>query len=82
LTKKRLLAQLRAAIDDVETAAQEIDRVAAARRLRQLADQVERDAVAEARAGGVRWVDIGELYGTSKQSVQQRFRIKPAPPAE
>ena len=77
MTKKKLLSQVRAAIDGVDSAGTEIDRLAAARTLRQLADQIERDMVAEARAAGVRWVDIGELYGTSKQSVQQRFRTRP-----
>jgi aryl-alcohol dehydrogenase-like predicted oxidoreductase len=79
LTKKKLFAQLRAAIDQVETAQSEIDRLAAANTLRQLADKAEREMVAEARAAGVRWIDIGELYGTSKQSVQQRFRVRDVP---
>ena len=82
LTKKKLLSQVRAALDGVDSAGSEIDRLAAARTLRQLAEQIERDMVAEARAAGVRWVDIGELYGTSKQSVQQRFRTRPEPAPE
>ena len=78
LTKKKLLSQVRDACDAVESAASDIERLAAARTLRQLSDQLERAMVDEARASGVRWIDIGELYGTSKQSVQQRFRIRHA----
>jgi hypothetical protein len=77
LTKKKVLAQVREAVAGIESAADEMGRLAAARELRQLAEQLERDTVADARAAGARWLDIGELYGTSKQSVQQRFRAKP-----
>jgi hypothetical protein len=30
--------------------------------------------VADARAAGVTWIDIGALFGLSKQGAQQRFR--------
>lgn len=79
LTKKKVFAQVKVATEQVETSDTEIGRLAAARALRLLAEQLERDMAAEARAAGVRWIDIGELYGTSKQSVQQRFRTRPTP---
>ena len=37
-------------------------------------EQLEAQAVADARAAGVTWVEIGALYGLSKQGAQQRFR--------
>jgi hypothetical protein len=43
-------------------------------------EQLEAQAVADARAAGVTWIEIGALYGLSKQGAQQRFRrSKPAP---
>ncbi|MBP2371809.1 hypothetical protein JOF36_007582 [Pseudonocardia parietis] len=71
-------AQIRAALEAVESADTVTARVSAGRRLRQVAEQLEAELVAQARAEGVRWVDIGQLYGTSKQGVQQRFRRRTA----
>src|SRR5919202_6151759 len=34
--------------------------------------------VAEARAAGLSWTEIGRLFGTSKQAVQQRYGPTPA----
>ncbi|GJF03051.1 hypothetical protein PSD17_20120 [Pseudonocardia sp. D17] len=82
LTKKKVFAQLKDTVEQIESSTSEIDRLAAGRTLRLLADQLERDLVTEARAAGVRWADIGELYGTSKQSVQQRFRARPTTAAD
>lgn len=76
LTKKKVFAQVRDAVDELETSTDDLVRLAAARTLRQLAEQVEREVVDDARAAGVRWIDIGEVYGTSKQSVQQRFTTR------
>jgi hypothetical protein len=36
-------------------------------------------AVADARAGGKTWTEIGALYGLSKQGAQQRFRVQKKP---
>lgn len=74
MREKKVVDELREAFDAVQAAGDPSARVAAGRRLRQAAEELELALVEEARAGGVRWVDIGELYGTSKQSVQQRFR--------
>ena len=43
------------------------------RRLREAAEDLEFGTVEEARQAGTTWTRIGELYGTSKQGVQQRF---------
>lgn len=41
-------------------------------------EELEAKTVADARAAGVTWVDIGALYGLSKQGAQQRFRPRKA----
>ncbi|MGD9986629.1 hypothetical protein [Pseudonocardia sp.] len=73
MTKKKVFSQLRDTLDVIDGSSDHIERLGAAHLLRQLAEQLERDVVDEARASGARWADIGEVYGTSKQSVQQRF---------
>ena len=42
--------------------------------IRRAAEELERDAVAGARAAGLTWTQIGSAYGMSKQAAQQRFR--------
>lgn len=54
----------------------------AARQLREAADQVEWESARAAREAGITWSRIGVLYGTSKQSVQQRFGRLPGPGAK
>ena len=49
-------------------------RLDAVRRSREILDDLEAATVADARAAGVTWIDIGALYGLSKQGAQQRFR--------
>ncbi|GAY09140.1 RNA polymerase subunit sigma-70 [Pseudonocardia sp. N23] len=78
MTKKKVFAHVREAVDELESSSDDLVRLAAARTLRQLAEQVEREVVDDARAAGLRWIDIGEVYGTSKQSVQQRFTTRRA----
>lgn len=62
------------------------DRLRAAIRLgRQLSETgdalIER-FVAEARAAGLSWAQIGELFGTSKQAAQKRYGATAAQPAD
>lgn len=40
-------------------------------------EALEAATVTEARAVGVTWIEIGVLYGLSKQGAQQRFRRSP-----
>lgn len=37
-------------------------------------EKLEASTVAAARASGVTWIEIGAVYGLSKQGAQQRFR--------
>jgi hypothetical protein len=43
------------------------------RELTELSDALIGRFVAEARADGLSWTDIGQVFGTSKQAVQQRY---------
>jgi Clp amino terminal domain, pathogenicity island component len=54
------LAALRAAIDY-------------SRELSDLSDELIGRRVADARAAGASWTEIGQLFGTSKQAAQQRY---------
>ncbi len=67
---KRLARAVEAlrAIDDP------IDRLDATRSAREELERRERDAVADCRAAGHTWQDIGARYGLSRQGAQQRFR--------
>ncbi|GAA5174751.1 hypothetical protein GCM10023321_79310 [Pseudonocardia eucalypti] len=71
---KGSLKQVRRALEAVESTEGAVDRLAAARRLREAAEQLELAAVAELRDQGGTWAQIGGVYGTTKQGAQQRFR--------
>ncbi|MGQ0482020.1 MAG: hypothetical protein ACT4O0_13500 [Pseudonocardia sp.] len=66
--------KLRQAVGAVEDAANPLEALAAARRLREAAEALELALVAEARDQRGTWTEIGAVYGTSKQGAQQRFR--------
>ena len=66
--------QVRHALEDVESASGALEALTAARRLREAAEALELAAVAELRHQGGTWVQIGTVYGTTKQGAQQRFR--------
>lgn len=51
-----------------------LSRLAAVHSAREALESLEQLTVAEARAAGATWVEIGMLYGVSKQAAQQRFR--------
>ena len=51
-----------------------LTRLDAVRRCVAELEQLEAQAVSDARAAGSTWVEIGALYGLSKQGAQQRFR--------
>ena len=67
---KRLDRTLQALRDILDPA----DRLAAVRRSIIELEKLEAATVADARAAGVTWIQIGALYGLSKQGAQQRFR--------
>ncbi|MGV1003916.1 MAG: hypothetical protein ACOYEV_03915 [Candidatus Nanopelagicales bacterium] len=51
-----------------------LTRLAAVQHAREALESLEHATVAQARAAGATWGEIGTLYGVSKQAVQQRFR--------
>ena len=71
---KKSSKQVRAALEECESAPTALDALAAARSVREAAEALEIAAVAELRAQGGTWTQIGAVYGTTKQGAQQRFR--------
>jgi hypothetical protein len=71
---KANVKRLTRAVEALQAARTDVDRLDAARRLREGADELERTAVGAARAGGMTWAEIGAVYGLTKQGAQQRFR--------
>jgi hypothetical protein len=67
---KRILAALGA----LDAAGEPMDRLQAARRLREAAEELEAAQVEAARKAGATWIEIGACYGLTKQGAQQRFR--------
>jgi hypothetical protein len=67
---KRILAALGA----LDIAEGPISRLDAARLLREAAEELEAAQVEAARKAGATWMEIGTLYGLTKQGAQQRFR--------
>ena len=61
------------ALAEMESATDPTAALQAARRLREAAEDLEFSTVEASRQSGTTWTRIGELYGTSKQGVQQRF---------
>lgn len=53
-----------------------LERLDAARRLREAAEALEQEAAEAARAAGHTWTQIAAVYGMSKQAAQQRFRTR------
>lgn len=51
-----------------------LHRLRLARRIADAAEALERAAVAQARAEGHTWAEIGEQFGMTKQAAQQRYR--------
>jgi hypothetical protein len=72
---KRLVRAVEAlrAIDDP------IARLDATRAAREELERREQEAVADCRAAGHTWTDIGARYGLSRQGAQQRFRRPRSP---
>jgi hypothetical protein len=62
------------ALDALQAARTDAQRLDASRRVREGADELERAAVEAARASGMTWAEIGAIYGLTKQGAQQRFR--------
>lgn len=81
------LTHLRHAITEALLALERGDgplpRLAAAREVRRLAEELELRAIADARAERASWAKIGTIYGLTKQGAQQRFGDRlPAPASD
>ena len=71
---KAALKKVHELIDEIGLAPSGLAALAASRRLREAAEALELTMVAQVRAQGATWTEIGTVYGTSKQGAQQRFR--------
>ena len=76
MARKNPEKRITAALDAHHRSDDPMDRLDAARRLREAAEELELAAVQAARKGGATWVDIGACYDLSKQGAQQRFGSK------
>lgn len=64
------------ALRDVAKRKSALERLDAARRLREAAESLELEAALEARAEGRTWSEVAAVYGMTKQAAQQRFRVR------
>jgi hypothetical protein len=62
------------ALDSLQAIPDPLTRLGAVRRSLQDLEALEAGTVADARAAGATWSEIGAQYGLSKQGAQQRFR--------
>ena len=76
MSPRDLRLRIKAEADAHRAAKDPLERLDAARRLREAADELEASAIEAAREAGTTWGDIGDLYGLTKQGAQQRFREK------
>jgi hypothetical protein len=74
VSSKNPVKRISAALGALDTAGGPMDRLEAARRLREAAEELEAAQVEAARKAGVTWIEIGACYGLTKQGAQQRFR--------
>jgi hypothetical protein len=64
------------ALDSLQAIPDPLTRLAAVRTSLEHLGALEASTVADARAAGATWSEIGALYGLSKQGAQQRFRAQ------
>lgn len=62
------------ALDALAAVPDPLERLDAIRQTREAVERLEAATFEEARAAGVTWNQIGDLYGMSRQAAQQRFR--------
>ena len=74
VASKSPLKRILAALGALDAAAGPMSRLAAARCLREAAEELEAAQVQAARKAGATWIEIGATYGLTKQGAQQRFR--------
>jgi Clp amino terminal domain, pathogenicity island component len=73
------VGDLAALIDEQGPAARLHAAIELSRDLNDLSDALIGRFVAEARDAGLSWTEIGQMFGTSKQAVQQRYGTKQGP---
>jgi len=69
-------AKVSKALREIAKRKSPLERLDAARRLREAAEALELEAGLEARADGRTWSEIAAVYGMTKQAAQQRFRVR------
>ena len=74
MASKSPVKRISAALGALDAAGGPMDRLEAARRLREAAEELEAAQVEAARKAGATWIEIGACYGLTKQGAQQRFR--------
>ena len=74
VASKNPVRRITAALGALDVADGPISRLAAARQLREAAEELETAQVEAARKAGATWNEIGACYGLTKQGAQQRFR--------
>jgi hypothetical protein len=73
--------KLASALEALDSSTDRLDRLNAARRVRETAQELEATQIRAARKAGVTWSQIGACYGLTKQGAQQRFRDGEEDPA-
>jgi hypothetical protein len=74
MARKSLEGRITTALGEHQQSHAPLLRLDAARRVREMAEELESAAVQAARDRGVTWTEIGACYGLTKQGAQQRFR--------
>ncbi len=74
VASKNFAKRILAALGALDVADGPMSRLQAARRLREVAEELEAAQVEAARKAGATWGEIGACYGLTKQGAQQRFR--------
>jgi hypothetical protein len=61
-------------LESLQAVADPLQRLEAIHRYINALEELEASTVGAARAGSATWIEIGAIYGLSKQGAQQRFR--------
>ena len=66
--------RIKAALRAHQQTTEPLQKLKLSQRIREAAEELEAEAIEEARFNGTTWRDIGACYGLSKQGAQQRFK--------
>ena len=70
-------SRIKVALHAHQQATDPLDKLKMSRTIRVAAEELEADAIEQARNSGATWREIGSCYGVTKQGAQQRFRTAP-----